>query len=96
MLTGIKDSLREVWNDLNRSIYVGDLERSMFFMEQAIRQTIRDVDILTRYGEKSFLVILLGADSDGAKIATDRVFRGYYKMSGSGTYLPSYRNVLIK
>jgi putative nucleotidyltransferase with HDIG domain len=74
----------------------GDLERSMFFMEQAIRQTIRDVDILTRYGEKSFLVILLGADQDGAKVATDRVFRGYYKMSGSGTYLPSYRNVLIK
>lgn len=74
----------------------GDLERSMFFMEQAIRQTIRDVDIMTRYGEKSFLVILLGADPDGAKVATDRVFRGYYKMSGSGTYLPSYRNVLIK
>ena len=69
------------------------LERSMFFMEQAIRQTIRDVDIMTRYGTKSFLVILLGAEDEGAKIATDRVFRGYYKMCGSGTYQPSYKIV---
>ena len=69
------------------------MERSMYFMEQAIKQTIRDVDIMTRYGTKRFLVILLGADSDGAKVAADRVFRGYYKMSGSGTYLPSYKNI---
>ena len=69
------------------------MERSMYFMEQAIKQTIRDVDIMTRYGTTRFLVILLGADSDGAKVAADRVFRGYYKMSGSGTYLPSYKNI---
>lgn len=69
------------------------MERSMYFMEQAIKQTIRDVDIVTRYGTKRFLVILLGADSNGAKVAADRVFRGYYKMSGSGTYLPSYKSV---
>ena len=70
-----------------------ELDRSMYFMEQAIRQAIRDVDIMTRYGAKRFFVILLGADSDGAKIAADRVFRGYYKMCGSGTYLPSYRSI---
>ena len=65
-----------------------EMEKSMFYMEQAIKQTIREVDIMTRYGTSRFLVILLGADQKGAQIASDRIFRNYYKMSGSGAYLP--------
>ena len=67
-----------------------ELERAMFYMEQSIRQTIRNVDVLTRYSRRQFLIILLGTDMDGVRIAVDRIFRGYYKMNGSGAFSPSY------
>ncbi|MBO4904735.1 MAG: diguanylate cyclase [Lachnospiraceae bacterium] len=67
-----------------------ELERSMYNMEQSIRQTIRDVDVLTRYSKQQFLVILLGTDNDGVKTAVDRIFRGYFKMNGSGSLIPKY------
>ena len=62
----------------------------MYFMEQSIRQTVRNIDVLTRYSRHQFLVILLGSDLEGVKIAVDRIFRGYYKMNGSGAFTPSY------
>ena len=67
-----------------------ELEASMYYMEQAIRQMIRNVDVVTRYSRQQFLIILLGADSEGVKTAMDRIFRGYYKMNGSGAFAPSY------
>ncbi|MBQ7200890.1 MAG: diguanylate cyclase, partial [Eubacterium sp.] len=67
-----------------------EAEKAMYYMEQAILQTIRDVDIMTRYNKLQFLVILLGTDQDGVTSAVDRIFRGYYKMNGSGSYSPSY------
>ncbi|MBO4394893.1 MAG: diguanylate cyclase [Eubacterium sp.] len=67
-----------------------EMERAMYYMEQSIMQTIRDVDVITRYNRHQFLVILLGTDPEGVKIATDRIFRGYYKMNGSGGFSPSY------
>ncbi|MBR4454905.1 MAG: diguanylate cyclase [Solobacterium sp.] len=69
------------------------LETAMFYMEQSIRQTIRNVDILTRYGQNRFLVILMGADAVNVQSVSDRIFRGYYKMSGSGAYSPSWTAV---
>lgn len=69
---------------------VDALERAMYYMEQSIRQTIRNVDVLTRYSRRQFLIILLGTDAEGVKIAVDRIFRGYYKMNGSGMFSPSY------
>ena len=67
-----------------------ELEKAMFYMEQSIRQTVRNVDVITRYSRRQFLVILLGADPEGVRIAVDRIFRGYYKMNGSGAFSPSY------
>lgn len=67
-----------------------ELEKAMYFMEQSIRQTIRNVDVLTRYNRRQFLIILLGTNSEGVRIAVDRVFKGYYKMNGSGAFSPSF------
>lgn len=58
--------------------------------EQAIRHTIRNVDAVTRYGERHFLVILLGAAHDEVQPVMNRVFRGYYKMNGSGMFSSTY------
>ena len=59
-------------------------------MEQAIRQAIRNVDVLTRYSRQQFLIILLGPDPDGVRIAMDRIFKGYYKMNGGSAFTPSW------
>lgn len=67
-----------------------NLESAMFFMERAIRISIRDVDIVTRYNPRQFLVILLGTDSGGVKVAVDRIFKSYFRMSGSSAFSPSY------
>ena len=62
----------------------------MFCMEQSIRQAIRNVDVLTRYSRQQFLVILLGTDSEGARIAVDRIIKGYYKMNGGSEFTPTW------
>ncbi|MBR0514425.1 MAG: diguanylate cyclase [Clostridia bacterium] len=70
--------------------HTDEQEKAMYYMEQAIRQTVRGVDVLTRYSSRQYLVILVGAKPEGVKIAVDRMFRGYYKMNGSGAFSPSY------
>ena len=67
-----------------------ELERAMYLMDQSIRQTIRNVDVVTRYSRRQYLIILVGTDNEGVSIVIDRVFRGYYKMSGSGVFSPRY------
>ncbi|MCR4738715.1 MAG: diguanylate cyclase [Lachnospiraceae bacterium] len=74
----------------NENVGMAEFERSMANMEQSLRRTIRDVDVMTRYGNRQFLVIMLGTDSDGVRTAVNRIFRDYYKMPGAGILIPSY------
>lgn len=67
-----------------------NLENAMFYMERAIRISIRDVDIVTQYNRQQFLVIMLGTDLTGVNIAVDRIFKSYFRMSGSNAFTPSY------
>lgn len=76
--------------DANEPPLPEELEKAMYYMEQSIQQTIRNVDVLTRYSRQQFLIILLGSNTEGVQIAVDRIFRGYYKMCGSGAFSPSY------
>ena len=72
------------------NVNMDELENSMTCMELSIRQTIRNVDVVTRYSRQQFLLILLEVNIEGIKKVMDRIFRGYYKMCGSGTFSPSY------
>ena len=67
-----------------------ELDSAMFYMEQSIRQAIRNVDVFTKFNQQCFLVILIGTDTVGVKTAADRIFRGYYKMIGSSAFSPTY------
>ena len=70
--------------------HIEEQEKAMYYMEQAIRQAIRGVDVMTRYSSRQYLVIFVGAKADGVQSAVNRIFRGYYKMNGSGAFTPSY------
>ncbi|MBR3019141.1 MAG: HD-GYP domain-containing protein [Clostridia bacterium] len=72
------------------------LGKAMFYMERAIRISIRDVDIVTQYNQRQFLVILVGTDLAGVKIAADRIFKSYFKMNGSNAFSLSYSIVETK
>ena len=67
-----------------------ELEKSMYYMEQAILQTIRNVDVITRYSRQQFLIILLGTNAEGVQIAVNRIIRGYYKMNENSSFSPVY------
>lgn len=67
-----------------------NLENAMFYTDRAIRISIRDVDIVTQYNSRQFLVIMLGTDLSGVNIAVGRIFKSYYRMSGSNVFSPSY------
>ena len=77
-------------NTAGEDIQLEELEKAMFCMEQAIRQTIRNVDVLTRYSRQQFLIILVGTDPEGVRIAVDRIFKGYYKMNGGSAFTPAW------
>jgi len=66
------------------------LENAMFYMDRAIRISIRDVDIVTQYNRQQFLVIMLEADPSGVNTAVQRIFKSYFRMSGSNVFSPSY------
>ena len=72
------------------------LERAMFYMDRAIRISIRDVDIVTQYNQQQFLVILVGTEIEGVKTAVDRIFKSYFRMNGSNAFSPSYAIVETK
>ena len=72
------------------------LKRAMFYMDRAIRISVRDVDIVTQYNRQQFLLIMLGTDLEGVKRAVDRVFKSYFRMNGSNAYSPSYAIVETK
>jgi len=60
---------------------------------------IRDVDIVTQYNRQQFLVNMLEADPSGVNTAVDRIFKNYFRMSGSMSSLhpiPSWGRVNIK
>ncbi len=71
-------------------VHADELERAMAFMDKSIRQTIRNVDVVTQYDLQHFMVILLGTDEDGIRVAMDRIFRGFFKMYGSGPFTQEY------
>jgi len=70
--------------------FLDELEHAMYCMEQSIRLTIRNVDIVTRYSSVQFLVLLFEVGNEDIAGIMDRIFNGYYKMVGNTRYAPSY------
>lgn len=49
-------------------------------MEQAINQTLRNVDVSTRFSSQQFLVILVNADRSNIQMIINRIFNQFYKL----------------
>ena len=57
-----------------------DLKKAMAFMHQAIRQSLRTVDIFTPLGDNGYRIILLDAEKASMETITERILKAFYRM----------------
>lgn len=74
----------------NKTKFIDDIEQGMKCMEMSIKNTIRNVDICTRYSSVQFLIVLLEAGDDNVNAIMNRIFTSFYKMSKDSDLVPRY------
>ena len=70
--------------------HIERIEQALSQMEQAIRSTIRRVDICTRYSAMQYLIILFEPIELQIPRIMERIFIQYYKYSDSHDFKPGY------
>lgn len=73
-----------------KTTYIDDIEQGMKNMEMAIKKTIRNVDVCTRYSSMQFLIVLLEAGNDNVDNIMNRILSIFYKMSPDDSLTPRY------
>lgn len=66
------------------------IEQSLKYMEQAIREKIRRVDICTRYSSMQYLLILFEPIETEIPNIMERIFLQYYRLCNDHDFLPAY------
>lgn len=74
---------------------IESIEQALKYMEQAIRQNIRRVDICTRYSSLQYLIILFEPDETHIPDIIERIFTQYYRQCDSHDFQPSYEYLKI-
>ncbi|MBE5851583.1 MAG: diguanylate cyclase [Lachnospiraceae bacterium] len=62
------------------SFYVDERERAMTCMEKTIQESLRSVDVCTRYGSEQFVVILLNAGQEYIEMITNRIDKNFHQI----------------
>lgn len=75
---------------VNKTTYIDDIEKGMQYMETAIKNTIRNVDICTRYSSMQYLIVLLEAGDDNVDNIMNRILSSFYKMNSETDLIPRY------
>ena len=71
--------------------HIEETEQTLSHMEQAIQNTIRRVDICTRYSSMQYLIILFQPVESQIPNIMERIFMQYYKQAKSTNFLPTYK-----
>ena len=69
---------------------IESIEQALEYMEQAIRQNIRRVDICTRYSSLQYLHILYEPDETQIPKVMDRIFQYFDTLYDKKDFIPSY------
>ena len=59
-------------------LYLDETENAMMYLEKAIQDSLRSVDVSTRFGSNQFLVALLNAQETDIECITRRIFEMFY------------------
>jgi len=60
--------------------YIDEHEMAMFCMEKSIQNSLRTVDVCTRFSSEQFLIVLLNAQKEDIVNITNRIFEYFYKI----------------
>ncbi len=71
--------------------HIEEIEQTLSHMEQAIQNTIRRVDICTRYSSMQYLIILFQPVESQIPNIMERIFMQYYRKAKSTNFLPTYK-----
>ena len=75
--------------------YIENIEQALEYMEDAIRQKIRKVDVCTRYSAMQYLIILFKPDESQIPKVMERIFVQYYKLYGKQNFNPKYEYIPV-
>lgn len=64
----------------NEALFVDRKEEFMSYIDKAIKSTLRNVDVSTRYSSDQFLVILTHATSENIHLITDRILKYFHEL----------------
>lgn len=78
------------------SITIDKISEGVGFMEEAIKNTIRKVDVYTLYSSMQYLVILFGSQDNEVDNIVERIFSNYYKLLCDNRLEASYSIAMIK
>ena len=70
--------------------HIEAIEHALTCMEQAIRHTIRRVDMCTRYSAMQYLIILFEPAEAQIPKVMERIFAQYYQLYDEKSLVPRY------
>ena len=75
--------------------HIEEIEQTLSHMEQAIQNTIRRVDICTRYSSMQYLIILFEPTETEIPHIMDRIFMQYHQQCDNTDFRPTYEYLVI-
>ena len=69
---------------------IENIEEALECMKHSIHQSIRSVDICTRYSSMQYLIILFKPDENYIPKIMNRIFAEYYKLYKKHNFIPGY------
>jgi len=75
----------------NSAPNIDKISQAIDAMKEAVCNTIRTVDICTRYTSMQFLVILFGTGKSEVDLIMERIFSTYYKTCSNNKIIPTYQ-----
>ena len=70
--------------------YIENIEEALECMKHSIHQSIRSIDICTRYSSMQYLIILFKPDENYIPKIMNRIFAEYYKLYKKHNFIPGY------
>jgi len=85
-------------SDNGEDVSLDELDVAAEAFDISARQTIRDVDVCTRFGNDKYLIILVDSGEENIKDIMERIINHYYKIQGRTTLEPKYetRKISVK
>lgn len=63
-----------------RTLYIEEREQVMTYMEKNIQESLRSVDVSTRFSSEQFVIILMNVQDEQVEMITGRIADNFYKV----------------